>query len=67
MGCGLRRLRPTRPGSARREAGREPGSRAPELAGRDMGRGGSPRPRRFRSPEVLKGEALAPGRVGTLG
>lgn len=53
------------PGSARREAGREPGSRARALAGRDMGRGGSPKPRRFRSPEVLKGKAWAPGLVGT--
>lgn len=65
---GLRAPAPAsaRPGSARREAGREPGSRAPELAGRDMGRGGSPKPRRFRSPEVLKGKAWAPGRVGTV-
>lgn len=67
MGCGLWRLRPPGRALRGREAGREPGSRARERAGRDMGRGGSPRPRRFRSPEVLKGKAWAPGRVGTSG
>lgn len=67
--CGLRAPAPASawPGSARREAGREPSSRAPELAGRDMGRGGSPKPRRFRSPEVLKGQGVGPGPGGDIG
>lgn len=32
-----------------------------------MGRGGSPKPRRFRSPEVLKGQGVGPGPGGDIG
>lgn len=32
-----------------------------------MGRGGSPKPRRFRRPEVLKGQGVGPGPGGDIG
>lgn len=64
MDCGLRRLRP--PGQALAVRGRT-GTRQPRPGACGEGHGAQrlSKPRRFRSPEVLKGKAWALGRVGT--